>query len=187
MANTLKELPKGVELIPDFLTESEAAEVFAAVDAEFKAASEFVGIGSELKQNLHYGRKTEELKPKGKVMVIRPWDAAPVVLVGLKDRLQEKYDCTFNAVQVNRHEDETKDGFKHFDGPKGVIAMVSVGADGKFWVAGKTVDIPNGSLLKFVGKVQHGHLPSEGLRYSIIYRNITANVELPRHVTPKEK
>jgi hypothetical protein len=172
------------ELIPDYLTEPQATAVFAAVDAEFQTAPKFTGIDPATKKSIHYGRKTVEKKPEGKLwLTIRPLDTLPAVLVDLQNRLQQKYDFTFNALQINAHADETGLGRKHYDKPQGPIAMVSVGADGKFWVGGETVDIPHGSLLKFVGKIQHAHAPSPGLRYSLIFRRITEDMELAPTVT----
>jgi alkylated DNA repair dioxygenase AlkB len=112
----------------------------------------------------------------------------PEWLMPLKQRLEMKYNCYFDSVQVNKHFNENAIVTPHSDSTPGHICMVSLGAERIFRLAClysykplANISLANGSLLTFFPKDQlrHTHeMPRSktpcGVRYALIFRYITA-------------
>jgi len=97
----------------------------------------------------------------------------PQELEGLQKRIEQRYQCSFNSIQVNRHYDETSKVRPHSDHMHGDIAMLSLGQERRFilrhkhddkaktlnrWKAGdicKSLTLPHGALLTRNARYQH--------------------------------
>jgi hypothetical protein len=110
----------------------------------------------------------------------------PDWLMPLKLRLEAKYDCYFDSVQVNKHFNQNAIVHSQTDSPPGHICMVSLGAERDFVLSHiyhkplAKVHLHNGSLLTFFPKDQwrmHHAMPRSKVpccaRYGLIFRYIT--------------
>ena len=107
------------------------------------------------------------------------------LLTTYKDRTENRYDCTHNSVQANKHFDQDSKVDSHRDSPPGHICMLSVGAVRDFVLTTSyhkpiaTVPLYHGSLLTFFPKdqwamrhmMEKSKTPS-GVCFHIVFRYI---------------
>ncbi len=112
---------------------------------------------------------------------------APPFLAILQTRLEEKYDCTLNSIQINLHPDGNSHVFSHKDSNPGHIFQISVGATREFTLTYAMpifhkfarVPLTSGSLLTFFPQEQYKMYHSMkrspvpcGMKFSVIFRYI---------------
>lgn len=113
----------------------------------------------------------------------------PEYLMPIKLRLEAKYNCYFDSIQVNKHFNENANVLPHSDSPPGHICMISVGAERMFrlyegrlrWKRPLAdISLANGSLLTLLPKdqwrMEHSMPRSTtpcGARYALLFRYIT--------------
>lgn len=181
-------IPK-YECIPDFLSPDESRNLFDWLEPQ---RGFVVETGSchlaPTHATVQWGLRQGYLS-----CVPRPYRAKssgpiPDYLVPLMRRIQERYTCVFNSVQVNKHFNEKAVVHSHADSPAGHICMVSVGAEREFVLRRRRpyftefarVKLANGSLLTFFPREQwkHSHeMPRSakpcGARYALVFRYIS--------------
>jgi alkylated DNA repair dioxygenase AlkB len=177
------------EYIPDFLTAQDADDLFAWLETQRGFQLE-IGQCNGAKPShatVQWGPRQAYLSCVPKPYRIGSSGDIPEYLMGLKRRLEEKYKCYFDSIQVNKHFDHNASVLPHTDSPPGHICMVSVGAEREFkldlqgtYKPFASLRLAHGSLLTFPPhdqwKYRHRMLKSKtpcGARYSLIFRYIT--------------
>lgn len=176
------------EYVPSFVSAEESADLFARME-------EVPGFVLEVGQcngtvpshaTVQWGPRQAYLSCVPKPYRIGSSGEIPSWLMPLKLRLEEKYNCYFDSIQVNKHFNQNATVKSHADSPPGHICMVSLGAARDFVLQHiyfkplATVHLENGSLLTFFPKDQwqmrHSMPRSEtrcGARYALVFRYIT--------------
>jgi len=134
---------------------------------------------------VQFGPRQAYLTCVPKIYRVQSSGDAPDFLAAEQARLEAKYDCTFNTIQVNQHYDHNAVVHRHPDSNPGHICMISVGAVRDFVLSHRTYadfaryPLAHGSLLTFFPKDQwrmlHSMPRSEtpcGIRFSVIFRYV---------------
>jgi len=177
------------EYIADFVLPDEAANLFERLE---QVDGFHLETGSCTLKPSHatvqWGPRQSYLDCVPKAYRAKSSGDIPDWLRPLKLRLEAKYNCYFDSIQVNKHFNENAIVHAHSDSPPGHICMVSLGAERNFRLAlrfgshRKLADIPlgDGSLLTFFPKDQWRHtheMPRSktpcGTRYALVFRYIT--------------
>jgi hypothetical protein len=182
------------EYVPDFLSQTDANELFANLERQRGFVLE-IGQCNGAKPShatVQWGPRQAYLSCVPKPYRIGSSGDVPAFLRGLKSRLEEKYNCYFDSIQVNKHFDQDSQVLSHTDSPPGYICMISLGAERDFELRLRNykplakVRLASGSLLTFFPKDQwrHNHsMPRSatpcGARYSLIFRYITEVLTKP--------
>jgi hypothetical protein len=188
------ETPPKYEYIPDFLAQEESAELWARLERTRGFALE-IGQCNGAKPShttIQYGPRQAYLSCVPKPFRVGSSGDVPDFLQGLKTRLEEKYNCYFNSIQINKHFDQDATVLSHTDSPPGYICMVSLGAERPFQLSSRSykslarLQPTDGSLLTFFPKDQYRMVHSMprnpipcGARYSLIFRYITEGLTKP--------
>jgi hypothetical protein len=182
------------EYIADFLAAREAEELFAWLENQKGFQLEIGQCRGALPSHatIQWGPRQAYLSCVPKPYRIGSSGDIPEYLTGLKRRLEEKYNCYFDSIQVNKHFDHNASVLSHTDSPPGHICMISVGAEREFHLKLRNykplanLRLANGSLLTFFPKDQwrYNHsMPKAktpcGPRYSLIFRYITEALQKP--------
>ena len=194
------------ESIPDFLT----AETSWDLVARFERVDNFIletgqCDGAPSHATVQWGPRQSYVPCVPKPYRVKSSGDIPDFLMPLKQRLEKKYNCYFDSIQVNKHFNHNSLVRGHTDSPPGHICMVSVGAERDFKLSHigsykpiATIHLYNGSLLSFFPKEQwrmHHAMPRSktpcGARYGIIFRYITDALTrdgaIGKTRTPEEK
>ena len=177
------------EYIPDFIFSDEAADLFARLE---QVDGFHLETGScSLKPShatVQWGPRQSYLDCVPKAYRAKSSGDIPEWLMPLKQRLEIKYNCYFDSIQVNKHFNENAIVHSHSDSPPGHICMVSLGAERNFRLALRfgshrtlaNIPLANGSLLTFFPNDQRRHtheMPRSktpcGARYALVFRYIT--------------
>lgn len=177
-----------IEYIADFVL-SDAADLIARLD---RVNGFHLETGSCTLKPSHatvqWGPRQAYLDCVPKAYRAKSSGDMPEWLMPLKRRLETKYDCYFDSVQVNKHFNENAIVHAHSDSPPGHICMVSLGAERNFKLRLRfgshrtlaDIRLANGSLLTFFPKDQWRHtheMPRSetpcGTRYALVFRYIT--------------
>jgi alkylated DNA repair dioxygenase AlkB len=178
------------EYISDFVLPDESTDLFARLE---QVDGLHLETGScSLKPShatVQWGPRQSYLDCVPKAYRAKSSGDIPEWLMPLKLRLEKKYDCYFDSIQVNKHFNENAIVHAHSDSPPGHICMVSLGAERNFRLALRfgshrtlaNIPLANGSLLTFFPNDQQRHtheMPRSktpcGARYALIFRYITA-------------
>ena len=177
------------EYVPDFILPDEAGDLFARLE---QVDGFHLETGScSLKPShatVQWGPRQSYLDCVPKAYRAKSSGEIPEWLIPLKQRLEMKYNCYFDSIQVNKHFSENAIVHSHSDSPPGHICMVSLGAERNFRLALRfgshrtlaNIPLAAGSLLTFFPNDQWRHtheMPRSktpcGARYSLIFRYIT--------------
>jgi alkylated DNA repair dioxygenase AlkB len=177
------------EYIPEFLSGEEALELYNNLEKQdgFKLKLEIGQCNVKPSHaTVQWGPRQSYLSCIPKPYRVTSSGDVPNFLRYLKTRLEGKYNCYFDSIQVNKHFNQDAEVKKHPDSPPGHICMISLGAEREFQLHTRTYQmfanpiLKNGSLLTFLPKEQwrmvHSMPKSKtpcGARYSIIFRYIT--------------
>lgn len=190
----MKTFPK-YEYVPDFLSAEDAQSLFDALEKQegFKLKLEIGQCNfNPTHATVQWGPRQSYLPCIPKEYRVVSSGDVPNFLRHLKTRLETRYGCYFDSIQVNKHFDHRSQVRKHPDSPPGHICMISLGAEREFQLHTRTFQmfanpvLANGSLLTFFPKEQwrmvHSMPKSKtpcGARYSIIFRYITEVLTRP--------
>jgi hypothetical protein len=190
----VKTFPK-YEYVPDFLSAEDAQSLFDALEKQegFKLKLEIGQCNfNPTHATVQWGPRQSYLPCIPKEYRVVSSGDVPNFLRHLKTRLETRYGCYFDSIQVNKHFDHRSQVRKHPDSPPGHICMISLGAEREFQLHTRTFQmfanpvLANGSLLTFFPKEQwrmvHSMPKSKtpcGARYSIIFRYITEVLTRP--------
>lgn len=182
------------EYIPDFLTSGVSKVLFDKLESQPGLIPE-IGQCRGAKPShatIQWGPRQAYLSCVPQEYRVRSSGDIPDWLMPLKLRLEEKYNCYFDSVQVNKHFDQDSQVLSHTDSPPGHICMISLGAEREFKLTLRnykplaTIPLANGSLLTFFPNDQWKHTHSMpksstpcGPRYSLIFRYITEALQKP--------
>ena len=201
------------EFVPDFLDTAKADELLAWLNArqEWQKEDGYCATPERSLVNQHdsiqWGPRQAYLACVPVEFRIKSSGPIPQALRALHERVEQRYLCSFNSMQINRHYNERSRVHAHSDHMHGDIVMLSLGQERRFilrykhddkaktlirWKAGdifQTLALPHGSLLTIYGRHQHDlthELPEEDFpckpRISVIWRYLTAaDVEGPLH------
>jgi alkylated DNA repair dioxygenase AlkB len=177
------------EYIPDFVLSDVAADLFARLE---QVDGFHLETGScSLKPShatVQWGPRQSYLDCVPKAYRAKSSGDIPEWLMPLKLRLEKKYNCYFDSIQVNKHFNENAIVHAHSDSPPGHIGMVSLGAERKFKLKLRfgshrtlaDIQLAPGSLLTFFPGDQRRHtheMPRSktpcGARYALVFRYIT--------------
>jgi hypothetical protein len=87
---------------------------------------------------VQYGPRQAYLTCVPKIYRVQSSGDAPDFLAAEQARLEAKYDCTFNTIQVNQHYDQNAVVHRHPDSNPGHVCMISVGAVRDFVLSHRT-------------------------------------------------
>ena len=175
------------EYVPDFLLPDESTRLFNQLE---RVDGFHLETGSCTLKPSHatvqWGPRQAYLSCVPKPYRVGSLGDIPNWLMPLKLRLEEKYNCYFDSIQVNKHFNQNAIVHAHTDSPPGHICMVSLGAERDFVLSHiyhkplAKVHLHNGSLLTFFPKDQwrmHHAMPRSktpcGPRYALLFRYIT--------------
>ena len=177
------------EYIPDFILSDEAADLFARLE---QVDGFHLETGScSLKPShatVQWGPRQSYLDCVPKAFRAKSSGNIPEWLLPLKRRLETKYACYFDSIQVNKHFNENAIVHSHSDSPPGHICMVSLGAERNFKISLRfgshrtlaNIPLADGSMLTFFPGDQWRHtheMPRSktpcGARYALVFRYIT--------------
>ena len=177
------------EYIPDFILSNEAADLFVRLE---RVDGFHLETGScDLKPShatVQWGPRQSYLDCIPKAYRAKSSGDIPEWLTPLKLRVEAKYNCYCDSIQVNKHFNENAIVHSHSDSPPGHICMGSLGAERNFRLALRfgshrtlaNIPLANGSLLTFFPndqrRMSHAMPRSKtpcGARYSLIFRYIT--------------
>lgn len=194
------------EYIHPYLSADESADIIAHLDASPNFIMETGQCDAPpTHATIQWGPRQSYTPCVPQEFRVKSSGAIPDFLVPLKLRLEKKYDCYFDSIQVNKHFNQRAVVRPHSDSPPGHICMVSLGAERNFKLAHcytykplADLRLASGSLLTFFPKDQHMHthaMPRSktpcGVRYALVFRYITdvltreGSIGKPR--TPEEK
>lgn len=180
------------EYISDFLFRSNANELLAKLETVRGLILETGACDIRKTPPTHatiqWGARQAYLNCVPKPFRAKSSGDIPEWLLPLKTRLEQKYRCIFNSIQVNKHFNQNAVVQPHSDSPAGHICMVSVGAERDFVLRRRKpfftefarYRLAHGSLLTFFPKDQwrHSHeMPKSetpcGARYALVFRYIS--------------
>ncbi len=209
----VKQLKPWIDFEPAFLDKAEADDISSWLDAgvEWQKENGYCPKPGQPVVNEHdsiqWGPRQAYLACVPAEFRIVSSGPIPQELKALHARIEQRYQCRFNSIQVNRHYNEKSQVRAHSDHMHGDIVMLSLGQERRFilrhkhddkaktlnrWKAGdiyRSLVLPHGSLLTIYARHQHDithELPKEDhpceSRISVIWRYLTAaDVEGPLH------